>query len=190
MQTNYWYSQCVLSIFLLYNERLHFEKFNPGFLGFCGSPSYNPGHCIGYDDGEVPDGFTIPCGRGTSDIGRIWYRSLLAWVGIAPLIIIGTSLTLVYKSVLKNEEKMSRYGRGSLRIKYDVTQNNKKEPSKEEPQVGFWMRKMSKRKPESTLTANAVACSQMKKATRLVPCEFWPQIHKKFTHLLMIFKFF
>uniref|UniRef100_A0A7S3QE63 G-protein coupled receptors family 1 profile domain-containing protein n=1 Tax=Chaetoceros debilis TaxID=122233 RepID=A0A7S3QE63_9STRA len=145
---------------------LHFEKFNPGFLGFCGGPSYNPGHCIGYDDGEVPDGFTIPCGRGNSDIGRIWYRSLLAWVGIAPLIIIGTSLTLVYKSVLKNEEKMSRYGRGSLRIKYDVTQNNKKEPSKEEPQVGFWMRKMSKRKPESTLTANAVACSQMKKASR------------------------
>ena len=26
--------------------------------------------------------------------------------------------------------------------------------------------------------------------TRLVACEFWPQIHKKFTHLLLILKFF
>ena len=27
-------------------------------------PVYDPPHCQGYEDGEIPNGFEIPCGRG------------------------------------------------------------------------------------------------------------------------------
>ncbi|KAL7528349.1 hypothetical protein ACHAWF_002525, partial [Thalassiosira exigua] len=90
------------------------EGNNVVIAGLCSSAfSYVPPHCAGIEDGEVVDGFTIPCGRGR-DIDALRKITGLVTLVVAP-ITIAVSLFLIYRSVAKQEEKMARYGAGALR---------------------------------------------------------------------------
>ncbi len=79
------------------------------FGGTCSTfPVYEPPHCIGYEDGEVREGFEIPCGR-----GRGWTATLHTAVGLfaifaAPLVV-GVSLVVIYKDVSRQENRTARY---------------------------------------------------------------------------------
>ena len=89
--------------------------------GICFFEPYTPPHCIGYEVGEIPRGYTIPCGRGGED-GHAKLRNFTVLVGnitilgISPLII-GASMITMYRSVSKVEKQMQNYGVGALRQK-------------------------------------------------------------------------
>jgi hypothetical protein len=81
----------------------------------------DPPHCIGYENGDTPEGFSIPCGRGDGGENQILY--LVTAIGgfgstmiVTPAIIAGTML-LMYRSVSKIEQRMRNYGVGALRLK-------------------------------------------------------------------------
>ena len=79
-----------------------------------------PPHCNGYNDTEIPKGFKIPCGRG--DLTDKWYGSLLGVGGHMLLIattpaVIVITMMIMYRSILKIELKLQRYGVGALRLR-------------------------------------------------------------------------
>jgi hypothetical protein len=81
---------------------------------------YDPPHCIGYENGETPQGFSIPCGRGDGGENQILYRvTLIVGLGlvliVTPTVIVGTML-LMYRSVSKIEQRNQNYGVGALRL--------------------------------------------------------------------------
>jgi len=84
-------------------------------------PNYPP-HCIGYENGDTPEGFSIQCGRGDGGENPILYlvtSPIVAFAStliITPMIIVGTML-LMYRSVSKIEKNMRNYGVGALRLK-------------------------------------------------------------------------
>lgn len=50
------------------------ENLNPNEEGECATePIYNPPHCLGLEDGEVREGFEIPCGRGNGWTAPFYY---------------------------------------------------------------------------------------------------------------------
>lgn len=69
--------------------------------------SYDPPHCIGYEDGEIREGFTIPCNRGKDGAVLFYYVSGIVTYFMVPLII-GISLGMIYRSVLVQEKKIAR----------------------------------------------------------------------------------
>jgi len=80
----------------------------------------NPPHCIGYESGDTPEGFNIPCGRGDGGENPILYlvTSIVAFGSpliFTPTVIVGIML-LMYRSVSKIEQKMQNYGVMSLRL--------------------------------------------------------------------------
>jgi hypothetical protein len=80
----------------------------------------DPPHCIGFESGETPEGFSIPCGRGDGGENPILYLvAAIVGVGpaliITPTVIVGTML-LMYRSVSKIEQKMRNYGVNALRL--------------------------------------------------------------------------
>ena len=88
------------------------KNYNDVGSGECGTaPIYNPRHCQGYEDGEVRDGFTIPCGRGR---GETFYKFSATFAIMIPPIVIGVSLAMLYRHVSKQEKRMARYGAGAL----------------------------------------------------------------------------
>lgn len=91
------------------------KNINNGGGGDCYTPVYDPPHCAGYEDGEIPEGFTIPCGRGRDGALVFYYVIMFFTVFVTP-IIIGVSLGMIYKAVLNQEKKISRYGAGALGI--------------------------------------------------------------------------
>jgi hypothetical protein len=81
----------------------------------------DPPHCIGYENGETPEGFSIPCGRGDGGENPILYlvTSIVGYGSmmiITPTIIAGTMI-LMYRSVSKIEQRMRNYGVNALRLK-------------------------------------------------------------------------
>lgn len=98
----------IVSISLLVNENL-----NDGGGGSCFEAVYDPPHCVGYEDGEVPEGFDIPCGRGRDGAIVFYYGVMFFTLFILP-IIIGVSLGMIYRAVLRQEKTISRYGIGSF----------------------------------------------------------------------------
>ena len=77
--------------------------------GMCFDWVYEPPHCIGYDDGEIREGFTIPCGRGRK--GGAPTAAIIGFfltLFIVP-VVMGISLGLIYRSVLQQEKKVERY---------------------------------------------------------------------------------
>jgi hypothetical protein len=81
----------------------------------------DPPHCIGgYESGETPEGFSIPCGRGDGGENPTLYL-VTAMVGfgstliVTPTVIVGTML-LMYRSVSKIEQRMQNYGVNALRL--------------------------------------------------------------------------
>eukprot|EP00956_Cyclotella_meneghiniana_P035354 scaffold114268_cov37-Cyclotella_meneghiniana.AAC.4 len=90
--------------------------YNDGGTGSCLTATYNPPHCDGYEDGEVREGFTIPCGRGQ---GEVFYTISGIVVLLIPPVVIGVSLAMLYRHVSKQEKIMSRYGAGALNTTSD-----------------------------------------------------------------------
>jgi hypothetical protein len=79
-------------------------------------------HCIGYESGDTPKGFSIsiPCGRGDGKENPILFHvtSIVAFGSVlimTPTVIVGTML-LMYRSVSKIEQKMQNYGVSALRL--------------------------------------------------------------------------
>jgi len=80
----------------------------------------DPQHCIGYENGDTPEGFSIPCGRGDGGENPILYlvTSIVGFGSVlivTPTVIIGTMI-LMYRSVSKIEKNMRNYGVGALRL--------------------------------------------------------------------------
>lgn len=82
--------------------------------GICTGTISRPLHCIGYEDGEVREGFTIPCGP-CADGTPVFAFVVIFIIGslVAPLIIV-ISLGLIYRSARQLEKKMARYGAGAI----------------------------------------------------------------------------
>ena len=85
------------------------ENLNSNLGGYCTWPTYDPPHCIGYENGEVREGFNIPCGRGHDVAVTFWTVCFFGCYFIAP-IIVGVSLGIMYRTALKQERQMRRYG--------------------------------------------------------------------------------
>jgi hypothetical protein len=80
----------------------------------------DPQHCIGYENGDTPEGFSIPCGRGNGEENPILYlvTSIVGFGStliVTPTVIVGTTL-LMYRSVSKIEQRMRNYGVRALRL--------------------------------------------------------------------------
>ena len=86
----------------------------------CFATSYHPPHCEGVKIGIIPEGFTIPCGRGDTDSGGMFQSIILILFPLSPFItlaiIVGTMVTM-YRTVRKIERKMLNYGAGALRLR-------------------------------------------------------------------------
>jgi len=87
------------------------KNYNGGGRGVCNTPIYNPPHCQGYEDGEVREGFTIPCGRGQ---GEAFFLIVSIVATTIPPVVIGVSLAMLYRHVSNQEKRMSHYGTGAL----------------------------------------------------------------------------
>lgn len=106
-------------ILLTRNMFNHVERMGVCFVTFAGERDTDLPHCIGYENGEIPEGFKLPCGRGSSDnyfrIKIIRTLAVLPFLG-TPIVII-TTVILMYRSVLKIERNMQKYGVGALRLR-------------------------------------------------------------------------
>lgn len=101
---------------LIINSTLLAKKnFNLGSGGNCYMAVYRPPHCIGYEDGQVREGFDIPCGRGSDGAMLFYYFSGYTTLLAVP-IIIGVSLGSIYRSVLQQERIMRGYGESTIDI--------------------------------------------------------------------------
>ena len=95
------------------------KHYNNPDAGVCFVTHNNPPHCIGYENGAIVNGFTIPCGRG--DLSGKPFGTTVIMMGyafsmvIAPVSIVGTMVSM-YRSVSKIERKMQHYGVSSLRM--------------------------------------------------------------------------
>ena len=89
---------------------------NDGIGGRCYLSSYHPSHCQGIANGIIPEGFTVPCGRGDTESGNLFKGIVfLLPLTITPAIIVG-SMVIMYRTVRKIERKMLNYGAGALRL--------------------------------------------------------------------------
>ncbi|KAL9188595.1 hypothetical protein ACHAXT_006973 [Thalassiosira profunda] len=84
------------------------RNINSDGKGMCFVPVYDPLHCIGYEDGEIRDGFEIPCGRGRDGAVLFSYIGFFATLLTVP-IIISILLGMIYRSVRQQEKRMERY---------------------------------------------------------------------------------
>lgn len=76
--------------------------------GLCYAPVYEPPHCVGYEDGEIREGFEIPCGRGHDGVPLLYYLAFFITFFAVP-IIVGVSLWMIYKAVHRQERTIARY---------------------------------------------------------------------------------
>lgn len=101
------------------------ENTNPssGGGGNCYMPVYEPPHCIGYSDGEIRDGFEIPCGRGREGAVLFAYLAMFISTFVTP-IIVGISLGMIYRTIRVQEMKLARYGASTLHLATTGAQSN------------------------------------------------------------------
>ncbi len=76
--------------------------------------TYNPPHCIGYESGKIPDGFSIPCGRGR--YAKMVF-SIVSPVFFATPVVICVTMTMMYRYVSQIERNLQQYGVGALRLR-------------------------------------------------------------------------
>ena len=84
---------------------------NMGFGGPCYPSTYHPPHCEGYENGIIPEGFTVPCGRGSD-----FYSKTSSLLLITPIVIAGTMISM-YRTVWKIEKNMQNYGASVLQLR-------------------------------------------------------------------------
>jgi hypothetical protein len=90
------------------------------YEGVCHLVPNDAPHCIGYESGDTPEGFSIPCGRGDGEENPILYlvTSIIGFGStliVTPTVIVVTMI-LMYRSVSKIEKNMRNYGVGALRL--------------------------------------------------------------------------
>lgn len=92
--------------------RLASNSLNPQLSGICTGLLYSPPYCANEEVGFVIEGlFKIPCGRGASyATGLKLLGYLMLVILFCPPIIMITSLTLIYRTVKKIENKANKYG--------------------------------------------------------------------------------
>ncbi len=87
----------------------------------CFTIAHDPPHCIGYQSGYIPEGFTIPCGRGDGVESKILHKVLrilgFTSVFVIPPVVIFVSMWLMLRTVSKIERNMERYGVSTLRLR-------------------------------------------------------------------------
>ena len=105
------------SVFALVNGNL-----NHNGNGGCISPINNLPHCIGYQAGEIHDGFETPCYRGANTliILSVFYVSTMA---IPPILVI-ISMTMIYRSIVILENRMSKFSAASFRARIQERENS------------------------------------------------------------------
>jgi len=94
------------------------KSYNGSNGAYCFVDAYEPPHCIGYERGQIPEGFSIPCGRGR--YARIIFFALSPVVMSTPVVVFVT-MTLMYRTVSTTENRIQRYGVGSLRLRTSST---------------------------------------------------------------------
>lgn len=97
------------------------QLFNGSYSGTCAPLTHQPPHCYGVPDGEVVEGYTIPCGRGNDAKGLIYIVAILGF--LLPPIAIGVSLGMIYRNVRKQEQRIGRYGAGALTVHTSPVEN-------------------------------------------------------------------
>jgi hypothetical protein len=101
------------------------NTFNGATGGACFVDWYHSPHCIGYEVGDIPIGYSIPCGRGGPDDSNAELRTITEQISsfyaliIAPLSILVT-MVLMVRSVTKVEEQLQKYGVNALRLRTTV----------------------------------------------------------------------
>lgn len=97
-----------------YIVRLVTQSLNPGLDGNCSDFIYAPPHCREAESGFVIEGlFELPCGCGRSSFIANMY--LFTFVLFCPPIVMITSLVVMYRTVVRLENKQSQYGARTLR---------------------------------------------------------------------------
>lgn len=80
----------------------------------CVEAVYNPPHCYGFENGEVREGFVIPCGRGRGGPSWIIFYMVFAYDFFITPVVVGVTLGMMYKHVSRQEGRMTRYGAGAF----------------------------------------------------------------------------
>ena len=112
----------ILLLIFIITSLLRLEAYN-NWGGTCFPTPNVPPHCVGYENGFTPEGFTIPCGRG--DVNNNPFGQLVMIMGfgipmgVTPVIIV-TTMVMMYRSVAKVEHNIRSYGIGSLRLSVTV----------------------------------------------------------------------
>ena len=99
------------------------NAYNGSIGGACFFTPHDPPHCIGYKAGDIPEGYSIPCGRGGPYDGLAELRAAITLYGlfvwtliIAPVIILVT-MARMFRSVTNIEKQMQKYGVSALRFR-------------------------------------------------------------------------
>ena len=105
-----------LPIFALFNGNL-----NPNGNGGCMSPINDLPHCVGYEAGEIRNGFETSCNRGadTFILFAIFYSTIIS----LPSIVITSSMIIICRYIEALEKKMSKFGAFSFRAKIQEREN-------------------------------------------------------------------
>uniref|UniRef100_A0A7S3V9H5 G-protein coupled receptors family 1 profile domain-containing protein n=1 Tax=Chaetoceros debilis TaxID=122233 RepID=A0A7S3V9H5_9STRA len=136
----------VVSIVLLANG-----KYNSDGYGNCTGLVNDPPHCKGYADGEIREGFDVPCGRGRTGgkfFSNYYAFTIMALSTLAIVIIVG-SLTLIYSTVSKIEKKAKMYGSSALKSRLAL--RSATDNSGEDPKPGVWSKiknSLTRKKPK------------------------------------------
>ena len=80
---------------------------------------YNPPHCEGFEAGEIPPGYKIPCGdgkEGNNTKGNYLVYSLFTLpIYFATPVVLTVTMSMCYRKVLQNEKKALNYGANQIR---------------------------------------------------------------------------
>ena len=107
----------IFSIVTLVNGNL-----NHGGNGICNASINKLPHCIGYQPGDIRDGFEIPCYRGNDS--NIAYPIIFGINLGIPSIVIATSLTMINRHITTLENRMSQFGAASFRARIQEREAN------------------------------------------------------------------
>jgi hypothetical protein len=118
-----WFHGVSISIPLVYTViRLATNTFNGPNGGTCLLDPHDPPHCIGYEAGDIPEGYSIPCGRGGENDGLADLRSITGqvaffWVLIIAPIIILVTMVRMFRSVAKVAKQIQKRGASALPLR-------------------------------------------------------------------------
>jgi hypothetical protein len=110
-----WFHGISIALPLVYSSiYIAIEQYNSvGPICFVGSNE--PVHCDGYKNGDMPEGFSIPCGRGDWTYTFVMVIAGVLFGLIIPPIVIVVATLLMYRTVSKIEKNLQKYGVRSLR---------------------------------------------------------------------------